>query len=849
MINRSDSSLVTLTSNRLSRCALGVRCKILGVVALLAVVALSIAWLGYSTLQSYHDQVERMIRSSDAALLGERMDKLVIAVVMDSRGIYMAADSKEAEKFAPPLLANLAALKKVTAQWVALVPPEDVAKYRAAADKIDEFARFRSELVRLSRERSLAEAKFYGDNDANRSNRSQLNKLLTEIVAENDAAIVRENRALADFFRHRIAMLVSLCLAGILSGVVLATVVVGRGVVRPLRAIIAAISAVADGKLDTDVPGLARRDEIGTLAGGLAAFKEKLKEQREQEQKLAEFRAASEKEMARQLMEMCEMLEADLDSAVSEVLTLSSDASRLGSKAAVDAGEIASQALAIAGSTKQASASVTSVSAAAEELTATGKEIARRAVEMAQSAGRAAAQAKEAGTTVAALNEAAERIGAIVSTIAEVASQTNLLALNATIEAARAGESGRGFAVVAHEVKALARKTSDAVDDIAARIAQICSATGESVEVIRKIGGSVNEIDSLTAAMAAAAEEQEATLREVACSLAEASHGVSAAAENVTQISVRSRDIDEQSRQVSELVNGTNGRVSELRANLVVSLRSSHAGDRRSSEYRRPVAVVARLRSNGATVEGSILDLSEGGLCFRASAPIGSFREDCDAVVETREVGSLEGSITAIGKTSIHLNFRRMSETQRRTLEAYLSSVDAADQILIKAAQKAATEVSTAFESAIASGRITQQQLFEFKYRALPGTDPEQFEAPFTNVCDSLLPVIQEPLLKLDSRIVFCAAVDRNAYLPTHNQQYSQPQRAGDPLWNAANSRNRRFFKDRAGMTAARSTREHLMQSYERQMGGGTTVLLKEVDVPIRVNRMHWGGLRLAFKA
>ena len=116
-------------------------------------------------------------------------------------------------------------------------------------------------------------------------------------------------------------------------------------------------------------------------------------------------------------------------------------------------------------------------------------------------------------------------------------------------------------------------------------------------------------------------------------------------------------------------------------------------------------------------------------------------------------------------------------------------------------------------------------------------------------MCDRVLPDIQEPLLSLDSRVVFCAAVDKNAYLPTHNRKFSQPPRAGDPAWNAANCRNRRFFKDSAGIRAARSTRDFLLQTYDRDMGGGTSVTLKDVDVPIRIGGRHWGGLRLAFEA
>ena len=89
---------------------------------------------------------------------------------------------------------------------------------------------------------------------------------------------------------------------------------------------------------------------------------------------------------------------------------------------------------------------------------------------------------------------------------------------------------------------------------------------------------------------------------------------------NVTKISGRSAEIESQARVVSGLVNGTNRRVSELRGNLVASLRSSSAGDRRSLENRRPISIAARLRCGSQSVEGTILDLSEGGLRFR-SAP------------------------------------------------------------------------------------------------------------------------------------------------------------------------------------------------------------------------------------
>jgi len=112
---------------------------------------------------------------------------------------------------------------------------------------------------------------------------------------------------------------------------------------------------------------------------------------------------------------------------------------------------------------------------------------------------------------------------------------------------------------------------------------------------------------------------------------------------------------------------------------------------------------------------------------------------------------------------------------------------------------------------------------------------------------DRLLPQIQERTLQLSPKVVFCAAVDRNGYLPTHNLKFSKPQGA-DPVWNAANCRNRRIFDDRTGLAAGRNQRRFLLQTYRRDMGGGNLVLMKDLSAPIRVDGRHWGGLRLAYQ-
>lgn len=166
------------------------------------------------------------------------------------------------------------------------------------------------------------------------------------------------------------------------------------------------------------------------------------------------------------------------------------------------------------------------------------------------------------------------------------------------------------------------------------------------------------------------------------------------------------------------------------------------------------------------------------------------------------------------------------------------------DRDLIAGVQQGAERLGRALDAAVDRGEIALPQLFEARYAPIPGSNPVQVLAPFTAVTDRYFPAVQEALAQGDPRVVFCAAVDRNGYLPTHNQKFSQPQ-GPDPVWNAAHCRNRRIFDDRVGLGAGRSTAPFLLQVYRRDMGGGQFAMMKDVSAPIFVKGRHWGGLRL----
>ncbi|MBR0556501.1 methyl-accepting chemotaxis protein [Ciceribacter sp. L1K23] len=176
------------------------------------------------------------------------------------------------------------------------------------------------------------------------------------------------------------------------------------------------------------------------------------------------------------------------------------------------------------------------------------------------------------------------------------------------------------------------------------------------------------------------------------------------------------------------------------------------------------------------------------------------------------------------------------------------AGIETEDSRWIELAQSTAARISAAFEQSLASGQTSMPALFDRNYRPIAGTDPVQMMTGFTELTDRLFPPILEPVLDISDRIGFCAAVDENGYLPTHNRKFSAPQRPNDPVWNTANCRNRRIFNDRVGLSAGRSKAPFLVQTYRRDMGGGNFVVMKDISAPIFAGGRHWGGLRLAVK-
>jgi len=181
----------------------------------------------------------------------------------------------------------------------------------------------------------------------------------------------------------------------------------------------------------------------------------------------------------------------------------------------------------------EASQNVSAVAGASEQMFASISEISARLAEAVRTIGDANTEARTAAGLMENLERATAKIGEVIGLINSIASQTNLLALNATIEAARAGEAGKGFAIVASEVKALARQTADATDEIRAQVGAIQQEATAALKSISGVTRTVTDISELVTAVAAATEEQTAATEEISRRVQQVATGTEAVSVNM----------------------------------------------------------------------------------------------------------------------------------------------------------------------------------------------------------------------------------------------------------------------------------------------------------------------------
>jgi methyl-accepting chemotaxis protein len=379
----------------------------------------------------------------------------------------------------------------------------------------------------------------------------------------------------AEGFDNDIKIVLSSLLLTIIIGIGAAVFLV-RGVSAGIKSIVAPMQALGNGDLTAQVPHQGEKTEIGAMAEALQVFKQALIAK-----KAADEAAARDADAKIERGRRVDSITRDFESLIGEIVaTVSSASTQLEASAGTltTTAERAQQlTTTVAAASEEASTNVRSVASATEEMASSINEIGRQVQDSARMAGEAVDQARKTNDRVSELSKAAARIGDVVELINTIAGQTNLLALNATIEAARAGEAGRGFAVVASEVKALAEQTAKATGEIGQQITGIQTATQDSVNAIKEIGGTIEKLCEISSTIASAVEEQGAATQEISRNVQQAAHGTQQVSSNITDVQRGASETGSASSQVLAAAQSLSGDSNRLKLEVGKFLNSVRA--------------------------------------------------------------------------------------------------------------------------------------------------------------------------------------------------------------------------------------------------------------------------------
>lgn len=376
----------------------------------------------------------------------------------------------------------------------------------------------------------------------------------------------------ASIISHAITMAIGVLI--VLAGVTLVSRRLGNSITVPVETLTERMRTLAEGDVNSEIPGLDRADEIGKMSQALAVFRD-----------AAIAKAAAEANQQQAVEKIGDHLErlsrGDLSDRL-DAMPSGYEALRTNFNGALEGLETAM--LTVRENTINVSDASNEIRNASDDLArrserqaASLEAIARALAEVTEAIRSTALDAREANNVVTEASTQAQRSGEIVhravksmdeirsastsvhdviAVIDSISFQTNLLALNAGVEAARAGPAGKGFAVVAEEVRALSLRSSEAAkevnEQVNALVGQVTTgveAVSEAGQLLERISGMIYEISTIVTNIAGSAERQ---------------------ATSVTEISSRATGLEEMTQQNAAMAEEATAACSNLASNASV---------------------------------------------------------------------------------------------------------------------------------------------------------------------------------------------------------------------------------------------------------------------------------------
>ncbi|HWJ34547.1 MAG TPA: methyl-accepting chemotaxis protein [Steroidobacteraceae bacterium] len=460
-------------------------------------------------------------------------------------------------------------------------------------------------------------------------------------------------------------------------------------------------------------------------------------------------------------------------------------------------------------------------------------------------------QAESAARLVA---DIATEIGRLAVEIADVSGDVQRVSQLVDGQAHLFGELRQSTGTIVTSNQRIADKAALTLTKAATAREEVASSSDEIDTALTTIGGLVDSVRSIGTQLAVF-EAAMKRISKVAGNISDIARHTNLLALNATIEAARAGDagrgfavvageVKILAKQTSEATAEIDATVRELSAELRGLLTQSGEGASRAEIVVRSATSIGRAMR---LVGEAVTEVNEN--VGQIAVETGDIAGRCNsfAVAVTGLVESVDESNSTL-QAAANRTDKILGLSEKMMVMTASSGFETIDTKFIRKAVEVAALIEDRFAAAIAAREITAADLFDKNLVPLPGTNPQQYMTRYVEFLDRVLAPLHDPVLQLDERMVFCACTDHNLLIPSHNPQFRKPH-GPDPVWNAANGRNRRIYKDKTAVAVSKNTQPSLLQTYRRDMGGGVFALMKDASAPIRVGGRLWGGLRVCYRA